>query len=280
MFVTLTYNRSETVPTAAGSNYAVVGTVDDANYDGSATGTLVIAPRPITVTADAKTKVYGTADPALTYQITAGSLVGGDSLTGSLTRTSGESVAGGPDAIEPGTLSAGSYYTISYNGSFLTITKASAGVTLSNLSQTYDGLPKTPTVITTPAGLNVSFTYNGSSTAPTAAGSYAVIGTVMDENYEGGTSGTLLIAPRNITVTAIGVDKVYDGTTTATVILSDDRITGDSLIDSYTDAAFSDKRVGDNNTVTVTGISISGADAGNYTLTSTTATTTASILRR
>ena len=38
----------------------------------------------ITVTADAKSKTYGDADPALTYQITSGSLVASDSLTGSL----------------------------------------------------------------------------------------------------------------------------------------------------------------------------------------------------
>ena len=38
-------------------------------------GTLMITPRPITVTADAKTKVYGDADPALTYQLTSGTLV-------------------------------------------------------------------------------------------------------------------------------------------------------------------------------------------------------------
>lgn len=40
--------------------------------------------------ADAKTKVYGTADPELTYQVTG--LKAGDSLTGSLTRDAGESV--------------------------------------------------------------------------------------------------------------------------------------------------------------------------------------------
>ena len=37
--------------------------------------TLTVNPRPITVTADAKTKVYGDADPALTYQLTSGTLV-------------------------------------------------------------------------------------------------------------------------------------------------------------------------------------------------------------
>jgi hypothetical protein len=72
------------------------------------------------------------------------------------------------------------------------------------------------------------------------------------------------------------VNKVYDGTTTATVTLSDNRIAGDVFTDSYASASFVDKNVGNGKTVNVTGISISGTDAGNYTF-NTTATTTANI---
>ena len=39
------------------------------------------------------------------------------------------------------------------------------------------------TATTTPSGLTVNFTYNGSSTVPTAAGSYTVVGTISDSNY-------------------------------------------------------------------------------------------------
>ncbi len=46
----------------------------------------------MTVTADPQTKVYGDADPALTYQITSGSLAFSDEFTGSLTRDAGEDV--------------------------------------------------------------------------------------------------------------------------------------------------------------------------------------------
>jgi hypothetical protein len=49
-----------------------------------------ITPRPITLTADAKTKVYGETDPALTYQITTGNLSGDDVLSGALSRTPGD----------------------------------------------------------------------------------------------------------------------------------------------------------------------------------------------
>jgi len=39
-----------------------------------------------------------------------------------------------------------------------------------NLTFTYDGSAKSATATTTPAGLNVAFTYNGSSAIPTVAG--------------------------------------------------------------------------------------------------------------
>ncbi len=87
------------------------------------------------------------------------------------------------------------------------------------------------------------------------------------------------ITPKALAVTAAGIDKVYDGTNTATVTLDDDRIAGDSVNLDYTTANFSDKHVGTNKTVNVAGISISGADAGNYNANTTTATT-ANITKR
>ena len=57
-----------------------------ANYDLTYVGAnLTITQAPVTVTADAKTKVYGEADPALTYTVTSGSLFFGDTFSGSLT---------------------------------------------------------------------------------------------------------------------------------------------------------------------------------------------------
>src|SRR5205823_2149321 len=87
------------------------------------------------------------------------------------------------------------------------------------------------------------------------------------------------ITPRGLTVTATGVNKVYDGTAAATVTLSDNRVSGDVFNDSYTSASFPDKTVGTGKTVSVSGISISGMDSGNYTFNATT-TTTANITAR
>ncbi len=71
--------------------------------------------------------------------------------------------------------------------------KLSATVTLSNLTQTYDGSPKAVTVTTNPSNLSVTVTYNGSTTIPTAIGNYNVVVTVTDPNYTGTTSGVLNI---------------------------------------------------------------------------------------
>jgi hypothetical protein len=70
----------------------IISDVNNANIQSISleTGTLNVTPRPITITADAATKVYGEADPALTYQITSGSLVSGDVLNGSVSRAEGE----------------------------------------------------------------------------------------------------------------------------------------------------------------------------------------------
>jgi len=91
-----------------------------------------------------------------------------------------------------------------------------------------------------------------------------------------GTDGQ--ITPKTLTVTYGGVNKVYDGTVAATVTNSDDRIAGDAVTINQT-AAFADKNVGSGKAVSISGVSLGGADQGNYTLASTTGSTTADIAR-
>ena len=80
-------------------------------------------------------------------------------------------------------------------------------------------------------------------------------------------------------MSATGINKVYDGTTIAMVTLGDNRLSGD-VLNASDSASFGDKNVGTNKPVSVIGISISGTDAGNYSLSNTTASTTASITAR
>lgn len=66
-------------------------------------------------------------------------------------------------------------------------------VTLANLTQAFDGSPKSATVITSEPGLEYLITYNESFEPPTAVGSYQVVVTIIEPGYEGGASGTLVI---------------------------------------------------------------------------------------
>jgi MBG domain (YGX type)/Bacterial Ig-like domain (group 3)/Quinohemoprotein amine dehydrogenase, alpha subunit domain III len=108
---------------AAGSHTLITAVYGgDSNFDGSTSSfvTQAVNQRNITVTADAQTKVYGDSDPALTCQITSGSLVSGDNFTGALTRAAGE-LAGTYD-IQQGTLALSSNYNLTFVGAILTIT--------------------------------------------------------------------------------------------------------------------------------------------------------------
>ncbi|HWU50519.1 MAG TPA: YDG domain-containing protein, partial [Asticcacaulis sp.] len=80
----------------------------------------VIDPRPITVAADDLGKIVGAADPALTWKLTFGDLVGGDAVTGSLMRNAGENP--GDYAITQGSLAVSSNYKVTFVGATFTIT--------------------------------------------------------------------------------------------------------------------------------------------------------------
>ncbi len=127
----------------ANSNYTI--TFNTANF--------AITTLAVTVTADAKTKVYGQVDPALTFVSSpaVGSLLANGqniSFTGSLSRLAGETVVGSPYAIGQNTV-ANSNYTITYVGANLAITQASTtnSLTLSAESVRYmDNLTMTAVV--------------------------------------------------------------------------------------------------------------------------------------
>src|SRR5664280_2568927 len=99
----------------------------------------------------------------------------------------------------------------STNGS-LVISQGAGTVTLSNTNQTYDGTAKSVTATTTPGGLTVNITYNGSVSAPTNAGSYTVIGTISDASYQGSATNTLVISKGVGAVTLGSLSQTYNGT--------------------------------------------------------------------
>ncbi|HYG28532.1 MAG TPA: YDG domain-containing protein, partial [Caulobacteraceae bacterium] len=109
------------------------------------------------------------------------------------------------------------------------------------------------------AGTNKTVTISGASLTGTDAGNYTV--TLP-------TSALADILQKALTATATANDKTYDGTTSATgSIQLTGVVDGDSVSTTGATYAFADKNAGTDKTVTISGASLTGTDAGNYTVT-------------
>lgn len=247
-------------------------------------GTLTIAMRAITVTADSgQSKVYGDVDPVFTYQITSGSLAGSDTLTGALSRAAGETV--GNYAITQGTLSANANYALTFVSADFNIIARDASVTPNDAGKAYgdpDPIPLTNGTLTgfLPAD-GVTATYT--RTAGEGVGNYTISATLSPAGVLGNYNITYNTATFTITGLAVtpnitANDKIYDGTTAATFTCTLSGVIGmDDVTCTGGTADFSDKHVGVNKLVTATGLVLSGTDSGNYTLATTTDTDNADI---
>ena len=219
--VTASYSRT-TGETVAGSPYTISATLSPAGVLGNYTITyntasFTITPATLTINADVQTKVYGNADPALTYSASGFKLSdnAGSVLTGALTRAAGETVAGSPYAITQGTLGANSNYTISFTGNSLTITPRPITVTpTSGQSKVYGTTPDPALTFAiggsglAPGDTTAVFTGALARAAGENVGPYAItVGTLQaNTNYNlSFTSGvTFAITPAPLTITPDG----------------------------------------------------------------------------
>src|SRR6202041_407573 len=103
---------------AASANYAL-------SYVGA---NLAVTAAPLTVTANAQSRIYGNANPTLTY-VSSG-LVNGDTLSGLLATTATTTSNVGNYGITQGTLAATSNYALTYVGANLTVMAAAPAVTV------------------------------------------------------------------------------------------------------------------------------------------------------
>jgi rhamnogalacturonan endolyase len=191
------------------------GGVDDSYAFTYVSGTLTVTPVAQTITfAALPARTFGAAPFAVTatassglpvtFSVTSGpaTVAGGTvTLTGAGTVTLRASQSGGVN-----------YTAATFVDQSFAVAKAAATITLTNLSQLYTGAPKSATATTSPAGLTVQLTYNGSATAPTAVGTYALAATIVDANYAGTASGTFAITKPAATVTLGNLSQTYDGT--------------------------------------------------------------------
>lgn len=348
-----------TWPVDAGT-YQVVVEAGPSVEGGRGEGTLIIAPRPVTVTpAAGQAKLFGDDDPDFVFA--ADGLVGDDALTGALAREPGEGV--GTYAFGLGTLDGGPNYVLELaaDAPVFTIAVGASAVEVSDASVTYDGTAHEVAIVFDPpeAGVGAVVTYGDlpAGELPVDVGVYAV-SVQVGAGYVGSASGTLTIAPASLTVTpaadqgktygqadptlaysasglfgddavtgALGrvagedvgtyaftlgtlanpnyaltladgsptyaiaprplvlsgfaVDgKAYDGTTAAAGgTFEDDRLDGDELTVGFV-VAFDSAAAGPAVSVTFSGFELSGPDAGNYVLATTTGSATAAIAPR
>ncbi|MEI8286264.1 MAG: YDG domain-containing protein, partial [Actinomycetes bacterium] len=124
------------------------------------------------------------------------------------------------------------------------------------------------------AGINKTVTVSGASISGTDVGNYTLTQPTT----------TASITAKSLTISGITADdREYDATASATALLNKSsaaivgKESGDvvTLSTSGATASFATKTIGTNKVITITGNTISGADAANYTLTQP--TTTASI---
>jgi filamentous hemagglutinin family protein len=226
--------------------YAITqGTLANGNYAITYAGAnLAVTPRAITVTADAQSRIYGDANPTLSYLITAGSLVNNDTLAGGLATDATGTSNVGTYAITQGTLANGNY-AITYAGANLAITQRAITVTADAQSRLYGDANPTLSYLITAGSLVNNDTLAGglqtSATSTSGVGSYAITqGTLANGNYAITYAGAnLAVTARPITITAHDLARIYGETNpelTFTVGGSG-LVNGDSLTGSLAMAA-------------------------------------------
>ena len=278
---------------------AAIGTLSGANYAFSlANGTLTITPASLTASATVANKVYDGDNSATIATRSLTGIIGSEdvTLTGGTATFDDANVGNGKAVAVIGMVLSGAdmaNYSLASGNANTTadVTAASLTGSITAANKNYDGNNSAVIASRSLSGVigseDVSLV-GGSATfadknvgvakAVSATG-LALSGADMG-NYSlasGNANTTADVSARSLTVSASASNKVYDGNTNAVVSLADDRIGGDVLTASYTTAGFTDKNVGTKKTVKVSGISISGTDAGNYSLASSSAVTAANI---
>ena len=300
----ITYNPA-TIPYSA-SPYPITYAYAGSSMVGPVTNTsttLTVNKKALTVTGAAATsRPYdGTANATITGTLSG--IVNGDTVTLNGTGTFANRNAGTGKAVtSTSTLSgaqAGNYSLTQPTGLTANITARALTITAAANSKPYDGGTTAATAAT------LTGTIQSGDSAPTWTESYSLkaVGTsltlnpdhlvVSDGNsgnnysytYTSQNNGT--ITPKALTMSGLSVpsSKVYDGTTTATVSGSPGTLTGsespgngnpndglwytgdDVSLTGTATGTYDSKDVASATTVTFGGLSLNGAQAGDYSLT-------------
>jgi hypothetical protein len=284
---------------------SALGGADAADYTfANVVGDYTVSKLALTGAIGAGGSVYGvglapgaaTFSNALTNDVLGAATVAVN--TTGLTSTSGNLVAGTHGGVEAVTAlngaDAGNYTFAAPTGSY-TVSKLALTGAIATGSSVY-GAALAPGAVSLSTAINgdavtagaaaVNTTNHVSTSGNLTAGTYngsesvgsALSGADAGDYTFAGATGNYTVSPLTVSVAAIGVNKVYDGTTSnAPALSSGGVILGDQVTLADTAANFASKNVGTAQPITVSGISIGGADAADYVLSSTSATTTATI---
>ena len=222
---------------------------DGVAYDPATTYTANVAAsaRAIGITAAPKTKAYGAVDPALTYSVTSGSLLSGDAFTGSLARATGE--LPGTYAINQGTVSAGSGYSITFVGANLTITGTAPAVTTQPTAKVVAA--GTPVTFTTAASgspapsvkwqvLPLAGIWTDIAGATSASYTFTPTGTDDGKQYRAvftNVVGSATTTAAALTVVSVGSFTAASGPIGASVVITGTGFTGATAVKFNTTAA-------------------------------------------
>jgi hypothetical protein len=310
VFVGDTVNFSDTSATFADKNAGTAKTVtisgiaasgaDSGNYtlnNTSTTTTAAITPLSIAVAGTANNKVYDGTTTAAVLTLGSAGVLAGDTVTFADTGASFADKNAGTaktvtiSGITAGGTDAGNYSINPLATTAANITPLGIVVTGTANNKVYDGATTAAVLTLGSSGVLAGDTVNFSDAAATFADKN--VGTAKTVTISGITAGgtdagnysinTLATTAANITplaiaVSATGMNRVYDGSVNdAATLASGGVFVGDTVNFSDTSAVFADKNVGTAKAVTISGITASGADSGNYTLNNTSTTTTANI---
>ena len=257
--------------------YASLGSVEKA---------FTINPAPVTLTANSGTETYdGTEKNVTGFIVKAGETTVTATFAETVTASGRGTNAGDYDVTFSGVTvnetkdTTGNYVvTATTNGKLTINPKTVSNPSIEIAAATYNKSPLEPAVTVRDgetaipeSEYTVGYSNNTNAALSTAANAPTVTITDRDGgNYTVSGSQVFTISPKSVTITGLSVsNKEYDGTTTA-IATGTACITGAAIGDDVTvtagTAAFADANVGTGKTVTFSGYSLTGDDAGNYTL--------------
>jgi hypothetical protein len=212
-------------------------------------GTIQVTPAPVTVTVASGSAVYdGRPHPAVPVTSPAGVAVNvtyNSSLTPPTNSGTYNVVA---TVANPNYVSATPSATAT-----VVVTPAPVTVTVASVSAVYDGNPHPVVPVTSPAGVAMNVTYNGSLTPPTNSGTYNVAAMVANPNYISNplsATARVVISPGTAVITWAKPAAI-----TSTTALSATQLNATSTLPGklvYTPAAGTFLKVGNGQTLSVT----------------------------